>query len=399
MSVWKKVKKQIPLMLLLLFTMLLLSACGNRAHYEEVEKRALEYYQEKYGTKNVSIESSIVAGNYGLFGLIGVKDRAYEMSDGYYVYWDDDEETFSDNAQAEQIYADFYREILEPQLSSIPFPMKTKEGFLNRTGFESFDESVFTAYYDGDIKAFLKTERPKLTDFEMALESIDEEAAEKTITAFYEALAPYVSGGSTVYILTDGLHALEGDDWNLDEHGLNIAAKAFLGYEDKIDWYRQVYIEVLDGIYMTSAEADFVLEEGDIRFEVIGTCADLQAMLDEGYYSLPVDAEENKDGGYLVHDQRHEDRVVLDDPSAPLYKIVLSQRVLDLLDSRNCTSVYVYDARKSGAPFMMYYGPAGKYPYHVYQVSEANAERSEYEELNPEYLYYFGTHQRIAYED
>ena len=46
---------------------------------------------------------------------------------------------------------------------------------------------------------------------------------------------------------------------------------------------------------------------------------------------MPVDAEENKNGGYTVHDQRHESHVVLDDPEAPLYRAKLSQRVLDEL--------------------------------------------------------------------
>ena len=133
-------------------------------------------------------------------------------------------------------------------------------------------------------------------------------------------------------------------------------------------------------------------------FEEAGTCEELQQMLDAGYEAMPVDAEENKNGGYMVHDQRHEKRIVLDDPSLPYYRLKLSQRVLDELDSQNCISVYFLDLREGGLPLMMYYGPESNATYSVYCVCRYREGRGEYSSLNPDYLYYFGTHQLEAYE-
>ena len=87
----------------ILLLSVLSAGCGKEArHYQQVEKDAVLYYQAKYGGRE-TVADSFKAGNDGLFGYIGVKDRAYEMSDGFYVYWNDSEGYFADNRQAEEI--------------------------------------------------------------------------------------------------------------------------------------------------------------------------------------------------------------------------------------------------------------------------------------------------------
>ena len=375
-----RVRKEVLLALALAFSALL-SGCMDRAHYDRVEKKALKYYQNKYSKKDVEIVDSYKAGNNGLFGYLGVEDRAYEMSDGSSVYWDDSLETFADNAQADQIRSDFEQEILQPLLAAFPVPYQATPAALNRTNYDSFDESVFTAYYDGDIRTYLAEERPRLDGLQIALQTEDRETGERAVEAFYEALKPYVKGSNEVFLLTEGLDALSGDDWR---------------YDDQIRWYRKLYVEAFADIKIASVKANFDLQEGDVVFEQVGTCADLQKLIDEGYYGMPVDAEENKNGGYSVHDQRHESHVVLDDPDAPLYRAKLSQRVLDELDSRNCLSLYVLDNREDGLPLMIYYTGSTS-PYSVFRVSEPGGDRAVFCELNPQYYYYFGTHTSYAY--
>ena len=390
-----RVRKEVLLALALAFSALL-SGCMDRAHYDRVEKKALKYYQSKYGNKDVEIVDGYKAGNNGLFGYLGVKDRAYDMSDGSSVYWDDSLETFADNAQADQILADFEQEILQPLLAAFPLPYIATPAALNRTNYDSFDECVFTAYYDGDIRAFLAEEKPGLDGLQIALQTDDRETGERAVEAFYEALKPYVKGSNEVFLLTEGLDALSGDDWYPDTHAQNVLASASLRYDDQIRWYRKLYVEAFADIKIASVKANFDLQEGDVVFEQVGTCADLQKLIDEGYYGMPVDAEENKNGGYSVHDQRHESHVVLDDPDAPLYRAKLSQRVLDELDSRNCLSLYVLDNREDGLPLMIYYTGSTS-PYSVFRVSEPGGDRAVFCELNPQYYYYFGTHTSYAY--
>lgn len=392
------------LLALVLAVCVLLGGCADSRHYASVEKKALKYYEKKYGVKGVEIVDSYVAGNSGLFGYLGVKDRAYELSDGHSIYWDDGAELFADNAQAEQILADFEREILDPLLAQITFERKGTAASLNRTDYESFDDCVFTTYYDGDIRSYLEETQPRLSGLTMAVEAQDRDACEREIEAFHEGLKDYVSGSSAVYILNGGLADLDADSYDPDDnfyvdiHDLNVTAKAYLNYDGNVSWYRQNFVEIAENIFVTSSEDDFSFEEGDVRFEIAGTCADLQAMLDEAYYAMPVDAEENKNGGYMVHDQRHETRVELDDPEAPLYRVVFSQRVLDALDEHDRIGAYWLDCREDGAPLMMYYGQdSNTGSYSVYRVCERGADRTEFHELSSDFYYYFGTHQRIKY--
>ena len=376
--------------------MLLLGGCAGERRADDVGRRALAYYRDKYGPGSVTVADAYKAGNSGLFGYLDVKDLAIEMSDGNTVYWDDSAGTFADNAQAEEILTDFAREVLDPMLARFSFPYRYTAPSLGRTGYESFDECVFTERYDGDIRAFLEKERPALSGLTIALETEDREACEQEVTSFYDAMKDCVAGRSDVFILSGGLAGLAGDDWYPDDHALNVTARARLDYEGQISWYRQAYIEIFEGICVTSAEQDLVFEDGDIVFEEAGTCAQLQQMLDGGYEALPVDAEENRSGGYNVKDRRHEKRVVLDDPEAPCYRLRMSQRVLDALDDRGCISVFFIDRRDGGMPLMMYCGRDSSAPYNVFSVRFSEG-RGEYAELSPEYLYYFGTHRLLGY--
>jgi len=374
---------------------LLLCGCEDSRHYKQVEANALKYYKQKYNLDDVEVKNVLAAGNAGLFGYTGVKDRAYEMSDGNSVYWNEENGTFADNAQEEEIQKAFAEEILDPLLAEFSLPLKTTSFSLNRTDYESYDECVFTAFYDGDIRSFLKTEDPKLCDLVLAVENEDREKGEAEIVRFYDAMKEWVSGQSEAYILNSGLEDLTGD-WYPNEHDLNVSARALLNYNKEIGWYRQVYIEVFDGVSVTSNKKDFVLEEGDILFEEAGTCADVQELIDKNYYALQVDAPENKNGSYTVRDRRHENHVILDDPSAPVYRLKMSQRVLDELDDRKELGVYILTRRESDLPLYVYYG---KNSYSVYRVCENNGERTEYEAISPDNLYYFGTHRSLSYEE
>ena len=388
------------------FCSVLLGGCSDPKRAEEIKNKALNYYKNKYKLEDVTITGSNAAGNNGLFGYLDVKDRAFEMSDGHSVYWNDAAETFADNGQAELIQEDFEKNILEPLLSEIPYPKAMEPCFLNRTGFESYDESVYTEYYDGDIRNYLKAVKPQTRGWTLALETEDRENGERQIQYLFETLKEYITGWGDVYILDEGLeeysgtNQYSGTELYIDDHSRNVTVRANLNFEEDISWYRQAYIEIYDGIYVTSTKRDFTFEEGDILLEKAGTCADLQQMLDDSYYAMPVDAEENKNGGYMKRDQRHEDRVVLDHPEAPLFRLKMSQRVLDVLDSRNCIGAYIMDYRKNGLPLVMYYGKDSTAAISVYSViKEPTGDIAEFDELSPDYLYFFGTYQQQPYEE
>jgi len=384
---------KVMLFLLAVLSLVLLCGCASPRHYHEVEKKAVRYYREKYGLRGVTVEDSNVAGNNGLFGYLGVKDRAYEMSDGSTVYWDDSAEKFSDNAQKDEILKAFESQFLKPLLADFSLPMKsTGPVWLNRTGFDSFDDCVFTELYTGDIRAFLKAEQPFMSGFNIAVETTDREKGEQEITDLYDSLYGYVKGFPYAYIFSEGLAGLPDEDWDIDERDLNLTARAHLDLDDGISWYRQAYIEVYKDVFVNSRKSGFMFEEGDVLFEEAGNCSELQQMLDDAYYALLVAAEDNKNGGYMVHDQNHEKRVVLDNTDVPYFRLKLSERVIDALNEWDRIDVCFLDLRQEGQPLVMYYGPKSNSPFSVYQVFGGEPGKGEFDTLSPDYLYYFGTY-------
>ena len=370
----------------------LLSGCAFKGKSAAAEEKALAYYKEKYALEDVFVVNSHKAGDYNApLGYLGVKDLFFEMSDGRCVLWNSESGRLSDNAQAEEILSAFEKEFLETRLSAISCPMKLTDYTLNRTEYDSFDENVFSAYFDGDILAFLKEERPEIGSLSIALQTEDRDACEEEVRAFFDELSEYVGGTGEVYILRDGIESLTGSDWTLSRSNPNVTAFARLYFGDAIYWYRQSYIEIIDGVFVTSDKSGFVFEEGDVRLEQIGSCAQLQQMLDKAYYALPTEAEENKKGGDLKPDQRHETRYVLDDEEAPLYRLVLSRRVLDELDRDNCIRVIFLNRRGDGLPLMKYTGKNSRYAHCVFKSCDDGREDGSFDVINPEYLYYFGT--------
>ena len=178
-----------------------LNGCGKeKAHYEDVQRRAEKYFKEKYGEK-ASVVDSIVAGNSGLFGYLGVKDRAYEMSDGTMVYWDDDEEYFADNRQAEEIAAALTGKVIEPAMSAMDPDYRVSDYSFNRTNMDSFDEMVYREYFDGNLEAFADREEIRMYDFEAL---VHESACPGGVEAFYESTGKYLKrNGGRVIVLRE----------------------------------------------------------------------------------------------------------------------------------------------------------------------------------------------------
>ena len=135
---------------------------------------------------------------------------------------------------------------------------------------------------------------------------------------------------------------------------------------------------------------DFVLEPGDVVLEEAGTGQDLQQKLDEAYYSLPVEAEENKKGGYTARDQAHESRAMLGDLESPIYQIRFSERVQEKRDSNGKVTLYIMtDLPQEG--YLWYYTNTERYAYTLFRLAEPGKERGDSAYLAGVELVYAGT--------
>ncbi|MBQ5444433.1 MAG: hypothetical protein IIU29_04525, partial [Erysipelotrichaceae bacterium] len=310
--------------ILFLCLLFLLSSCKDNG--KDMQKKAKAYYEKKYDLKDVTLSDPFKAGNSGLFGYIGVEDLAFEVSDGSFIYYDKEEDRFYDSKQAEQIEEDFETKLLPELLKEIRSPYVLKDSRIAATRYESFDECVFHEYYDGDIRDYLAKERPSISDFLLTVQAQDD--SKDQIASLYKKMASYFKGGAEVRVVKEGSSYLleENKEEYIGRDDEDLIAQASLYFNDRMYWHEPHYVEAMEGVMISSDMADFILEEGDIRLEEVKDGQSFQEILDASYYAMPVDAKENKDGSYTVRDQRHEERIVLDE-ELPYYRLVLSDRV------------------------------------------------------------------------
>ena len=394
-TVWKTLLRIISAGL----TLICLCGCGKqKAHYEEVRRKAEKYFKEKYGEK-AEVVDSIVAGNNGLFGYLGVDDRAYEMSDGTMVYWNDKEEYFADNKQAEEIAAALTNKVVEPALAAMDPDSRVSEYSFNRTNMDSFDEMVYREYFDGNLEEFAGKEEIRLQDFEAL---VHESAYREGVEGFFDSISRYLKGyGGRVVVLREDT----GEDppfelgVNWPEGDRRVRAVAYQESEGGVSWLENTYVEVLPGVKMMSALRNFVLEPGDLTFVEAGTAGDLQKMLDEAYYAMPVDAKENEKGGYSVRDRRHESRAVLTDPEAVIWRVQFSERLRDEIekgDFRN--SFYVLTDDPENTQLWSYLVKDDRYRFCVWKVTDDSVLRGAYKSFSEGDLFYPGgvTYEKLG---
>ena len=366
-----------------------LTGCGkSAAHYKKVEKDAVRYYKEKYGD-TVTVEKSIVAGNSGLFGYLGVKDRAYELSDGAMVYWNENGQYYADNRQAGEIDAAIREEIMKPAIAELGAEAVVSEYSINRTGMESFDECVYREFYDGSIRDYAKKEQIRISDLSVAITAQD--FKEKT-ERFCKALESYsMEGGGEIGVAGEGWQEpLSLEICQTARGNPNAAAYGMVNFGEGVRWIENVFVEAAPGVVVSSGMYDFVLEPGDVVLEEAGTGQDLQQKLDEAYYSLPVEAEENKKGGYTARDQAHESRAMLGDLESPIYQIRFSERVQEKRDSNGKVTLYIMtDLPQEG--YLWYYTNTERYAYTLFRLAEPGKERGDSAYLAGVELVYAGT--------
>ena len=316
---------------------LLLTGCNNedKNHHEEVMKNAEAYFENKYGEK-AAINDYYAVGNNGTFGwdMLFADDYVFEMSDGTKVYWDENGGYYADDKQADEITTAIREKIMAPALAKLGDEAVVSEYTFNRCDMDSFKGMVFRNYFDGDIFAFAKTENLEMRDFKAV---ISEEDFKGKVERFIAAASPYFSKfGGQIAVASA---SYEGD-LDLDTFcyhnvtGDPIArADGYFSLDEGVHWIENVYVEVVPGLDVMWSHYDFVLQPGDVILEQAGTAADLQKMLDDAYYALPVDAERNiKEGHAVDTDQRNEGRKVLVDADASIYQIRYSDRVKEQIN-------------------------------------------------------------------
>lgn len=171
-----------------------------------------------------------------------------------------------------------------------------------------------------------------------------------------------------------------------------------LDFDGAVHWTENIYIETIPGVWMTSREEDFVLQPGDFVPEQIGTGADLQKILDARYKALPMEAEENKEGGYHTPDKQHCSKEVVEDLAGPVYRLIWSDRARAAQDEYGRLDVFVcFEPEIAKTANQLWYFPESDedaFGLHPVMAGAAEPNTGVFGNLTDGALYCFGNDRR-----
>ncbi len=398
--------KQLFFFALIVLPVLTLTACGNGWIREKGERGALAYYQNKYG-EDANVISAREWGNTTAILPTKINRMVFELADGNIVLWDRETEQFADTRQAEEILTELREQLIQPFTEEVlGTEVLVSDYTATAAAFEDYTAgrgvSVFTAYFDGDIRAFAETEKPLLMDYNTVVRETSDNDGQGTAfkeqaNMLWQKLQPFFSGSENrIYVLS---HAYTGElvqagQINSPEGNRLVRGIGRLDFDDAVHWIENVYKEAMPGIWIISREEDFVLQPGDLNMEQVGNGADLQKILDARYEALPVVAEKNKDGIYRVPDKQHCSKVVVKDLEAPIYRINWSDQARAARNEYGILDVCfsLEPAIAETADRFWYFPKSDEDMFEMYPVTSGTIrpDTGLYGQLTDGSLYYFG---------
>lgn len=414
----KKCVFQFMILLLVFF-----SVCGcqlsreSQKNKDNVTQESIEYVEKKYNKNFEVSKSGYVMTNSTLFPTYS-DDIMIEFTDGTKVMYFSKEEEFYDNYQEKLITKTLEKEIWEPMLENLkPYYFEeTSYNIIpafNLFNVEGYEGSYFHEYYDGDIKNFIKKEKLSVdvgyfneynhwepSQIYILSEDANSwqgrfELVDKTLDKYFKGQLKY--NGIQLVAITPELYdsLLKEGKHNVDVGMVGCWAT---GNNKRLEV--QNYIKVSEGIYATSAEANFVLQEGDIKLKEVMTSNELQTIIDK-----VAKEKQEKDEFYNKY-EKYKYKV---NSLTPIYEFEYSDRVKNRYKGNTTAQMHIYikivpselnissDNNLYVYPYYNHYNK--KQYYESFKVSEGNSINGNLEfvypntEVNKEY-FWIGTQIR-----
>lgn len=310
---------------------------------EEFEQKGKEYYYEKYG-KELEIKDS---GSIYIEGMVKTKTKNLyiETTEGTELIYIEEKNQIYDNQQSDVIES-----ALEETLKVLEDTIQSEQNLIKmdfqNARFNVYGEgtnvkgSFYHELFQNDINAFLEKEivvASKLefyaicgqeygenhSDTENCVQMLEEEA--KNIFAGFEESDIEISFLSEDCYLKYLENVFRKPNIDMEE----CYSKYVIGKENYS--YVQNYIKVAEGIYITSAEKDFVLEENDIRLEESVSSQELNDILLENDQKLK-NKEKEEEGEDSAKEEVKECHQLI--PRTPVFRMQFSDRVKEFLNQK-----------------------------------------------------------------
>ncbi|MDD3219349.1 MAG: hypothetical protein PHC41_11260 [Lachnospiraceae bacterium] len=343
-------KMKYTLFTAIMLLQLLLSGCESSADTDirnKITKSGTKWIEDKYGFDFTVDYSSYVESGYGLFGPSYSDDIIVHFTDGTDLLYLSEEKEFSDTYEASEIVADIestlWPSVMEDtgEYHYYSYDSNT-DTYYKSPGFNyksnNLEESFFTERYDGDILAYAKKE-DLIVDGSIILICTDEEWESKFSILKDKVNALFTgqtSGELFVAALeSDCYQKISDGTWYYPDIDLD-GCLATMRLTQDYDILVQHYIQPLPGIYITSDEYNVILQEGDITFEQVYDNLWIAEHTEKIYRkSIEQSTEVNKtktaNDSNPVSGSGDIDHYLIDAKS-PVYKMVLSDRLLKLID-------------------------------------------------------------------
>lgn len=411
----KKYKKRILFLGLLLLVSAAFAGCLTREERMALERKAREavnWYAEKYELARPRIESKGYISKSEMFGAVPTENMYFRMEDGNTVTWVAAEARFGDNRQSEEIQKALMEEYWEPALERLKEKLGAdrvetleEEVLFNIWRTNCFEEAVFTTFYQGDIKHFLRRETLYLDGLTIYAVCGPEQDYHTILREFGESLQERfeIRGRVKLFAMSDEYYQA----WSEEESPFSFYQDGcYLSYEvsaEKLECYEANYIQIMPGLYVTLSMPDIMLEEGEVFIEEELTQAELQALLDKRYESLPDYAKENRRGSYMKHDKAHVDRAIVHTNTAVM-RLGFSDRVRKAAAPggihcyfRLCPEEFPEEYQISEGAALYYY-PDKEASYQCYSLCSSERQ-TDYLSVLDNYLFFIGSQSYIPFED
>ena len=272
--------KKTARLLSLAFLILLLGACRPKYVTASSEEGAIAYYRAKYG-ETVAVREAHGLGNYSLFYYV-YGGYEYIMEDGVSVIYLDGDGDYSDNRQTSEIEeaalsfaGTLLRDTIRGNLTPVeavtigwPVPFETYRG----------EGNCYRTFFDGDIEAFLRKERPALRLAPCPVKDryyadVFYESGAEDVEGQWEKISGYFDIDGTVVSVVERGYFDEAKDAGLSayEPGHLYAVK-FDTEDGRFRARKKVirFVEATEGLWVDSEVFGVELRDGDVRLEPAG---------------------------------------------------------------------------------------------------------------------------------
>lgn len=310
--------------------LLSLSGClstEERTALSDFQKEAVQYYKDKYGEKPRIEKCNYIYDHASVFPR-RTDDIYAQCVNGEYIIYDAVRDIIVDNRQSEEtdraIRAELNKEISEIEKIIANSEIKIEEYSSSAYYSNRIEGNFYHAYFDGDIEEFIQDEDIQLyADMSLICQKEDawQEVQKECQALIRNKFRTHYKISLTV--LNEECYEKHGTYAGIEHEG---CWAEFRMDKESTEKFIQNYIKVVDGIYVTCNEMDFVFEDGDVQMQETITEQELNNLIFERYDKLPDKAAENANGSYNVHDKTREQYSVVQS-SSPIYQLVFSNRV------------------------------------------------------------------------